>query len=131
VSPRRAALIAGIGYLIIFVLAIFANFFVVEGLVVPGDATATVDNITGSEGLFRSGLVAFAPTILGVLLMLAGAAYVLDTVADALLANYDDYATLFLAIVAVPSVIAESRSPSGCCGRAARHSTPSQRPRRR
>jgi hypothetical protein len=50
VSPRRAALIAGIGYLIIFVLAIFANFFVVEGLVVPGDATATVDNITGSEG---------------------------------------------------------------------------------
>jgi hypothetical protein len=49
----------------------------------------------------------FAPTILGLVLMLAGAAYLLDTVANALLANYDDYATLFLAIVAVPSVIGE------------------------
>lgn len=213
VSPRRAALIAGAGYLIIFVLAIFANFFVIEGLIVPGDAAATVDNITGSEGLFRAGLVAFAvvfvvdvviawalyilfrsvardaslltawfrlvytvmlgvgliglflvlelvsgaeyltafepgqvnaqvllyldvfdyawliglvcfgvhllllgylvrtspfaPTILGIVLMLAGAAYVLDTAANALLANYDDYADLFLAIVAVPSVIGE------------------------
>jgi hypothetical protein len=58
-SPRRAARIAGIGYLIIFVLAIFANFFVRTGLVDPDDAAATFTNIADSEFLFRSGLVAF------------------------------------------------------------------------
>ena len=60
VTPRRAALIAGVGYLVIFVLAIFANFFVVNGLVESGDAAATARNIVDSEGLFRAGLVAFA-----------------------------------------------------------------------
>lgn len=213
VSPRQAALVAGVGYLVIFVLAIFANFFVVEGLVKPGNSAATVANITGSEGLFRSGLVAFAvvfvvdvvvawalyilfravgrdlslltawfrlvytvflgvaligfflvlqlvsgaeylmafesgqldaqvmlfldmfnfgwliglvcfgvhlvllgylilksafaPRVLGILLMLAGAAYVLDTFAHALFANYESYATVFLLIVALPSVAGE------------------------
>ena len=43
----------------IFVLAIFANFVVRNGLVDPDDARATLDNIAGSETLFRFGLVAF------------------------------------------------------------------------
>jgi hypothetical protein len=212
-SPRRAARIAGFANLIVFVLAIFANFFVVEGLIEPGDAAATAANIMDSEGLFRSGLVAFTvvfvldlvitwalyvffktvnrdlsmlaalfrlvytvllgvaligfflvlqlvsgagylsvfesgqldaqvmlsldvfnygwliglvcfgvhlillgylilksgfiPRVLGILLILAGAGYVIDTFANALLANYDDYATVFLLIVAVPSVVGE------------------------
>ena len=55
ISPRRAAIIAGIGYAAIFVLAIFANFFVREGLVVAGDAAATFANIAESETLFRAG----------------------------------------------------------------------------
>jgi hypothetical protein len=59
VSPRRAALIAGIGYVLLFGLAIFANFFVKEGLVVADDAQATATNIVESETLFRIGLVAF------------------------------------------------------------------------
>jgi hypothetical protein len=59
VPPRRAALIAGIAYLTIFVLAIFANFFAIEGLVVPGDAATTTANIVESEGLFRAGLDSF------------------------------------------------------------------------
>ncbi len=59
ITPRRAAVIAGIGYVVIFVMAIFANFFVLEGLVETGDAAATAANIIGSEGLFRAGLVAF------------------------------------------------------------------------
>lgn len=50
---------------------------------------------------------AFAPTLLGIVLMLAGAAYVLDTVANALLANYEEYGTVFLVIVALPSVAGE------------------------
>lgn len=58
-SPRRAARLAGVGYVLIFVLAIFANFVVREGLVESGNAAATVANITESIGLFRLGLVAF------------------------------------------------------------------------
>jgi len=213
ISPRQAARIAGSANLIVFVLAIFANFFVVEGLIEPGDAAATAANIVDSEGLFRSGLVAFTvvfvldlvitwalyvffrtvsrdlslltalfrlvytallgvaligfflvlqlvsgaehlavfepgqldaqvmlvldgfnygwliglacfgvhlillgylilksgfiPRVLGILLLLAGAGYVIDTLANALLANYDDFATVFLLIVAVPSVVGE------------------------
>ena len=212
-SPRRAARIAGVGYLVLFVLGIFANFIVREGLIEPGDATTTAANIVGSEGLFRLGLVSFlvifvvdlviawalyiffrnvnkdlsqltawfrlvytvflgvaaifffealqllsrpdyltvfdtgqldaqalqaleafnytwligllcfgihlillgyliirsgyVSKILGYVLIVAGTAYGIDTLANALLANYDDFATVFLMIVAVPSVIGE------------------------
>lgn len=212
-STRKAALIAGVAYLGLFFLGVFANFFVLQGLVVAGDATATVANIRESEGLFRAGLVgflaifvldiviawalfvifrpinrhfslltawfrlvyttmlgvatlflfltlevasgaeyltAFAPDQLdaqalmylnafnwtwliglmmfgihllllgymivksksinprlGYVLMVAGSAYVIDTLAHALLGNYADYATLFLMIVAIPAVIGE------------------------
>jgi Domain of unknown function (DUF4386) len=169
-APRQAARIAGYGYLVIFVLAIFANFFVRERLIEPGDAAATASNILESEALFRLGLVSFLivfvldvaiawalyvffrpvhrdlslltawfrlvytvllgvaviflflalrllsgaeylsgfiPKVLGVLLLLAGAGYGIDTVANALLAGYDDYVTLFLLIAAVPSVVGE------------------------
>lgn len=56
---RRAARIAGISYLVMFALAIFANFVVREGLIEPGNAEATVANLTESTGLFRLGLLAF------------------------------------------------------------------------
>ena len=59
ISPRLASKLAGISYAALFVLAIFANFFVREGLIEPGDAVATAANISRSEGLFRLGLVAF------------------------------------------------------------------------
>jgi hypothetical protein len=213
VTPRRASLIAGIGYLVIFVAAIFANFIVLEGMVVDGDAAATVANISDNLGMFRLGLVAFlavfladvviawalwilftgvnrelsrlaawmrvvytvflgvgltfffavlqllsgaswlgafdqgqidgqvmmalqafdaawliglaafgvhlillgtlivrsgmAPRVLGILLGVAGMAYILDTVAHGVIAGYDDYANLFLAMVAIPSVVGE------------------------
>ena len=58
-STRGAAIIAGIGYVVLFVLAIFANFFVREGLVVADDAIATFENIAQSEFLFRAGIAAF------------------------------------------------------------------------
>jgi hypothetical protein len=59
ISLRSAARIAGVGYLIIIVLAIFAEFFVRSRLVVPGDAVATVNNIEASEWLFRSGICSY------------------------------------------------------------------------
>ncbi len=213
VTGRAAARIAGYGYLAIFVLAIFANFFVVSSLIESGDASATVTNIAESEGLFRSGLIAFTivfaldvviawalyiffrhtnrdlslvtawfrlvytvllgvgliffflvlqlvggaeslaaldtgqreaqvmlyldafdyawliglvcfgfhlillgylvlksgfiPRAIGVLLTIAGVVYVGDTIAHGLLSNYEEYEDLFLAIVAVPSVMGE------------------------
>jgi hypothetical protein len=45
--------------------------------------------------------------VLGLVLMVAGVAYVFDTTAYTLLADYADHADLFLAIVAVPSVVGE------------------------
>lgn len=212
-SPRRAARIAGISYILIYALAIFANFAVVEGLVVADDAAATVANITESIGLFRFGLIAFlvvflldvivswalhmifrhvdrdvslvtawfrltytvflgaglvyffevvqllgdstavaalsseqinaqvmvamksfeatwliglaafgihlmllgrmaqrsgwVPKAMAWLIIAAGAAYVVDTAAHGLFSNYESYASIFLAIVAIPSMIGE------------------------
>lgn len=213
VQTRPAARTAGIGYVAIFFLAIFANFFVREGLIVPDDAAETVANIVDSDGLFRAGMVAFlavfiidvvvawglyavfrpvhhdlsllsawfrlvytvflgaalvfflmaieviggadyfgafdgaqqdalamlfldafnftwlvglaafgfhlvlmgylvlkagvAHRVLGYLLFAAGTAYVVDTIANMLMANYQDHADLFLALVAVPSIVGE------------------------
>lgn len=209
---RPYALTAGVGYVVLFVLGIFANFFVREGLAVTGDAAQTAANIVESEGLFRLGMLSFlvvfavdvivawalyvlfkkvdenvslvtawfrivytvflgvaviffyqaiqllsgseflsvfdagqleaqallaveafnstwlvgllvfgvhlillgwlvvkssAPRVLGYVLMVAGLAYVADTVAHTVLADYVDYENVFLLIVAVPSVIAE------------------------
>ncbi len=56
---RRAARIAGVSYLAMFVLAIFANFVVRESLIESGNAVSTVANISESIGLFRMGLIAF------------------------------------------------------------------------
>ena len=53
ISQRVVALIAGIGLLIMAVLAPLAHFGVLQNLVVPADAAATVENITESGGLFR------------------------------------------------------------------------------
>jgi len=212
-TARTVARIAGGGYLVIFVLALFANFFVLEGLIEPDDAAATAANIADSELLFRSGLVSFmvvfildvaiawalyvlfrphdrdlslltawfrlvytvllgvalissfivlelisgadhlsslgvdqidaqlmlflnsfdyawliglacfgvhlillgylalrsgtVPRWIGFLLVVAGIAYVVDTLANALLADYADVETVFLVIVAVPSLIGE------------------------
>ena len=212
-SAHRAARIAGVSYLLIYALAIFANFLVVEAMVVSDDAAATVANITESIGTFRLGLIAFlvvflldvivswalhmvfrrvdrdvslvtawfrltytvflgaglvyffevlqmlgsadyvvalgaeqvnaqvmmslnsfettwliglaafgihlvllgslarrsgwVPTAMSWLLMAAGVAYVVDTAAHGLLSSYESYASLFLAIVAIPSLVGE------------------------
>ena len=213
VPAHRAARIAGISYVLIYALAIFANFMVVEAMVVSGDAAATVTNITESIGMFRLGLIAFlvvflldvivswalhmvfrqidrdvslvtawfrltytvflgvglvyffevlqmlgnsdyvaalgaeqvnaqvmmslnsfettwliglaafgihlvllgrlvqrsgwVPRAMAWLLVAAGVAYVVDTAAHGLLSDYESYASLFLAIVAVPSLVGE------------------------
>jgi len=59
ISPRKAARVAGFGLLIMFIPAVFANYFVFSSLIVPGDAATTANNIVASEGLFRAGIVSW------------------------------------------------------------------------
>lgn len=54
-SPLALARTAGLLYLVIFLMAPFAEFFVREGLIVAGDPSTTAANIRASEGLFRAG----------------------------------------------------------------------------
>ncbi len=53
ISQRKAALIAGLAYLIIFFLTPHAW---IDKLIVPGDVTTTFANLSASESLFRAGI---------------------------------------------------------------------------
>jgi hypothetical protein len=64
ITPRAAALIAGIGLLLIAVLAGYARFGVMKALVVPGDAATTLANLVASEALFRTAIAAFLVVIM-------------------------------------------------------------------
>ena len=55
-SPRRYARIAGVLYLIIFIVSPFAFLIGKSSVLVPGDASATVSNILASESMFRLGI---------------------------------------------------------------------------
>jgi hypothetical protein len=73
-SSRRNARIAGILYLIIFIVYPLAAFIGKESLLVAGDAAATVTNIRASESLFRIG-IAGEVIIFLVEIVLAGILY--------------------------------------------------------
>ena len=75
-SPLYYARIAGFGLLLMAILAMFANFSVIEGLIVLNDAPMTIQNIIDHGMLYRAGLISFViVTILDVLV--AWALYVL------------------------------------------------------
>lgn len=63
-SIRRPALIAGLGLLAMIILAPFANFYVIDSLVVSGDAQATFNNLTARPELMRLGIAAFLVVVL-------------------------------------------------------------------
>lgn len=69
-SPKPAARIAGLSYLITIVTGIFAELVVRGNLIVSGDAAATARNVLASEGLYRLGFVAD---------LIGGAAYLVVT----------------------------------------------------
>ncbi|MGD9900195.1 MAG: DUF4386 domain-containing protein [Calditrichaceae bacterium] len=58
-STAKISKFAGIGYLIIFITGIFSNFFVLESMIVPGDAAASVHNIMNNDMLYRTGILSF------------------------------------------------------------------------
>lgn len=59
ISMRKSAIVAGLGLLLMAILAPIANFGVFGALIVPGDATSTANNIMASAGLFRIGIFVF------------------------------------------------------------------------
>jgi hypothetical protein len=98
------AAVAGIGLLVMTVLAGFGNFVVVEGLIVDGDAAATQANIAGSERMFHLGVLAlYTVALLDVIV--AWALYILFSPTDprlSLLAGWLrlTYAAVFVAAIA-------------------------------
>jgi hypothetical protein len=56
-SPQKTARTAAFVFLIIFFLGMSTELFIRPGMIVPGDAAATVRNIAASEALFRLSLV--------------------------------------------------------------------------
>ena len=71
-------------------------------------------NIIWLIGLFFFGIhlillarIIQKPKIIAFFLVLAGLMYMIDTGAHFLLPNYDEYSSLFLALVAIPSIIGE------------------------
>ena len=71
-------------------------------------------NIIWLIGLFFFGIhlillgrIIGKPKIIAVFLFIAGIMYMVDTGAHFLLQNYEDYSSIFLALVAVPSIVGE------------------------
>ena len=56
ISLRKAAIVAGVAIIIMALVAGFAYGFVLDTLIVQGDATTTANNIKASEVLFRIGI---------------------------------------------------------------------------
>jgi hypothetical protein len=56
-SIRKASLTAGVGLLFMSVLSAFGYLVAVKGLVVPGDAARTANNISVHQGVFRFGIL--------------------------------------------------------------------------
>lgn len=76
ISLRTSAIVAGLGLLIMAILAPIANFGVLQQLIVPGDVTNTANNIIASAGRFRIGICVFL--IVAILdMVVAWALYVL------------------------------------------------------
>ena len=59
ITTKNAAIIAGIGLLLMAIIAPIANFAIIQKIIVPGDASTTISNIIASASAFRAGIVMF------------------------------------------------------------------------
>lgn len=64
ISLRKAAIVAGVGFLISFIGSIISSILV-DNSIVLGDAATTANNIMASEVLFRVGIVSWLIVIMG------------------------------------------------------------------
>ena len=56
-SHQKTARVAGLVFVLIFILGMSTELFIRPGMIVPGDSEATVRNIAASETLFRLSIV--------------------------------------------------------------------------
>ena len=57
--------------------------------------------------LILLGRIIGRPKIIGIFLVIAGSMYMADTAAHFMLPDYESYASIFLALVAIPSIVGE------------------------
>lgn len=74
----------------------------------------SIFNIIWLIGLFFFGIhlillgnIIGRPKLIAIFLVIAGAMYMVDTAAHFVLPDYEDYASIFLALVAIPSIVGE------------------------
>jgi len=60
ISLRNSAIVAGIGLILMAILAPIANFSILQNLIVADDAAGTVSNIFSAQGSFRMAIAIFA-----------------------------------------------------------------------
>lgn len=84
ISSPIYARVAGFGYLIMTIAAIFANFLVLSNLIVPGDAITTANNIMNNEFLFLIGITNFLIVIVCDLLVAWSLYFLLKPVNESL-----------------------------------------------
>jgi hypothetical protein len=70
-SPLVYTRVAGLLYLIIAVCGFFSMMYIPSTILVPGDATATANNIVSSESLFRIGIVSDSVLFLSEIVLVA------------------------------------------------------------
>ncbi|HAA15605.1 MAG TPA: DUF4386 domain-containing protein [Cytophagales bacterium] len=58
-NGKTLARLTGVGYLVIFITGFYGNFYVLQGLVVPGDGAATAHNLLTHASTYRMGVFAF------------------------------------------------------------------------
>ena len=75
-SQRTAAKVAGLSYLFSFVIVVFANYVLLNPLIVPRNAVNTAHNILAHQTQFRIALTLFLIYSIGAI-VLAGALYVI------------------------------------------------------
>lgn len=102
---RRASVIAGIGILLLAILAGLSHFVVLENLVTQGDATQTANNIVNSENMFRLGIV----SLLLVAVLDVVVAWALFTVFEPVSRSVSLLAAWFRALYATVFVVAISQ----------------------
>src|ERR1041385_2075336 len=75
-SQRTAAKIAGWSYLLSFAVVVFANYVLLNPLIVPRNAVDTAKNILAHQTQFRIALTLFLTYSIGAVI-LAGALYII------------------------------------------------------
>jgi uncharacterized protein DUF4386 len=79
-SQRTAAKVAGLGCLLAMAIVVFANYGLLNPLIVPGDAAETARNIVAHERQFRITIICFLAYSAGVVVLLAALYVILEPV---------------------------------------------------